>query len=175
MIIPTDELKAEFPDVNEVILVRKAKAVEIAVRAYTNNPFQNRSIRGKGFVDDGVIVSNIQHLSVGDTIQLSESINNGLYVVTEIDCGIATVITVDKDIFDEEHCLVTKIEYPADVVEGAINMLRWDIENRAKVGIKSESLSRKSTTYYDMDADNSLAGYPASLIGFLKPYMKARF
>ncbi len=30
-------------------------------------------------------------------------------------------------------------------------------------------------TYFNMDGDNSVMGYPRSLLGFLKPYMKARF
>ena len=46
---------------------------------------------------------------------------------------------------------------------------------RDKVGIKSETLSRHSVTYYDQDAGNQVMGYPASLMGFLSPYIKARF
>ena len=66
-------------------------------------------------------------------------------------------------------------EYPMDVKMGAINMLNWDLENREKVGIQSETISRHSVTYFNMDGDNSTMGYPKSLLGFLKPYMKARF
>jgi hypothetical protein len=171
MIISTDELKTAFPDKDDVALKRKADAIEQMIRSHTNNNFQNRTVRYDGFVRDGMIISGADYLKVGDTIQLSESVNRGLFVITELDGGIS----VDGDLFDEDHCLVTKVEYPADVVEGAFNLIRWDVGNRSKVGIKSESLSRHSTTYYDMDSSNSLAGYPASLIGFLKPYMKARF
>lgn len=66
-------------------------------------------------------------------------------------------------------------EYPMDVKMGVINMLNWDLENRDKVGIQSETISRHSVTYFNMDGDNSTMGYPKSLLGFLKPYMKARF
>lgn len=66
-------------------------------------------------------------------------------------------------------------EYPPDVKEGVINLLKWEFANRDKVGIKSESISRHSVTYYDQDSNNTVLGYPASLLGFLKPYMKARF
>ena len=82
---------------------------------------------------------------------------------------------VDRELFSVPYNLVTKIEYPADVQEGVINLLIWETENRQKVGIKSETLSRHSTTYYDLDADNQVMGYPVSLLGFLRPYMKARF
>ena len=71
--------------------------------------------------------------------------------------------------------LLIKIEYPEDVQLGAINMLKWDIENRDKVGIQSESISRHSVSYFNMDGENSIIGYPKSLIGFLTPYKKARF
>ncbi len=66
-------------------------------------------------------------------------------------------------------------EYPMDVKMGTINMLNWNLENREKVGIQSETISRHSVTYFNMDGDNSIMGYPKSLLGFLKPYMKARF
>ena len=56
-----------------------------------------------------------------------------------------------------------------------IDLMRWEAENRQKVGIKQEALSRHSVTYYDQDVNNSVLGYPVSLLGFLKPYMKARF
>lgn len=85
------------------------------------------------------------------------------------------MITLDKDLLDESTVLVTKVEYPVDVQMGVVNMLKWDLENREKVGIQSETISRHSVTYFNMDGDNSALGYPKSLTGFLKPYMKARF
>ena len=76
---------------------------------------------------------------------------------------------------DESDVLVTKVEYPVDVVMGVVNMLQWDLSNRKKVGIQSETISRHSVTYFNLDGDNSTIGYPKSLIGFLNPYKKARF
>ena len=51
----------------------------------------------------------------------------------------------------------------------------WEIENRSKVGIKSETLSRHSVTYFDLDKTNQVMGYPVSLLGFLEKYKKVRF
>ena len=76
---------------------------------------------------------------------------------------------------DESGVLVTKVYYPTDIRMGVVNMLRWDIDNRDKVGIQSETISRHSVTYFNMDGDNSSIGYPKSLVGFMNPYMKARF
>lgn len=71
--------------------------------------------------------------------------------------------------------LTAEGEYPMDVKMGAVNLLKWDMNNRDKVGIASETISRHSVTYIDQTAANTLMGYPASLMGFLKPYMRARF
>jgi hypothetical protein len=68
-----------------------------------------------------------------------------------------------------------KIAYPADVKLGVVNLLKWEQNNRDKVGVASESISRHSVTYFDMTAENTAMGYPVSLLGFLKPYMRARF
>ena len=67
------------------------------------------------------------------------------------------------------------IAYPADVKMGVVNLLKWEMANRDKVGVASETISRHSVTYFNMDEQNATMGYPASLLGFLKPYMKARF
>ena len=64
--------------------------------------------------------------------------------------------------------------YPEDVKECALNLLEWEKDNRSKVGIKSETLSRHSVTYFDMDSNNQVNGYPVSLMGCLKPYRKCR-
>lgn len=67
------------------------------------------------------------------------------------------------------------VVYPADIKMGIVNMLKWDMENRDKAGIASETISRHSVTYVDQTSENTLIGYPVSLVGFLKPYRKARF
>ena len=82
---------------------------------------------------------------------------------------------MNKELFGISENMVTKVEYPAAIKEGVINLMTWELENRKKVGIKSETLSRHSVTYYDQDSANQVMGYPVSLMGFLKPYVKARF
>lgn len=151
---------------------RKLKAIEQTIRAYTNNNFQNRGIRFEGSVIAQKVYGHVPDLNVGDTIQISESrFNNGLYVIEDIEDNL---ITVDSILIDESHVLVTKIEYPDDVVDCACNLLEWEVNNRSKVGIQSETLSRHSVTYFNMDGDNSIMGYPKSLVGCLKAYRRAR-
>lgn len=66
-------------------------------------------------------------------------------------------------------------EYPADVKMGVVNLMKWELESRDKIGVASETISRHSVTYFAMDGDNSIMGYPKPLMGFLKPYKRARF
>lgn len=66
-------------------------------------------------------------------------------------------------------------QYPPDVKMGVVNLVQWDLNSREKVGVQSETISRHSITYASMTAADFDIGYPKRLLGFLKPYMKARF
>lgn len=174
MIIALDIYKQLVPNdqQNDQVLEMKLQALELMVRKYTNNNFQNRKVRFECASNIQILDIQTPFLKVGDTVQISQSLyNDGLYVVNDTSNGI----TLDKPLFDEGKMLVTKIEYPSDVVMGVVELMKWEMNNRSKVGIASETISRHSVTYFNMDGDNSIMGYPKSLMGFLKPYMKARF
>lgn len=160
-------------DLSDEVLAVKLDAIESMIRKYTNNNFQDRNFRAcMNCGEDNLLIGYPPSLNPEDTIEISNSqFNNGLYVVKDV---LETGIEVDKPLIEEEGVLVTKITYPSDVKMGVVNLIDWELNNRSKVGIKSESLSRYSVTYYDMDS-NSEVGFPASMIGFLKPYKRARF
>lgn len=175
MIVKVEDLleMPEFKGQNAELLKKKLDALELMVRKYTNNNFQNRNVRFLASSVGTVLNGSSPFLMEGDTIQISESrVNDGLYVLTMC---VEGAVTVDKPLFTVDHNLVTKIEYPVDVQMGIINMMKWEVQNRDKVGIKSESISRHSVTYFDLDANNQVMGFPVSLLGFLEPYKKARF
>lgn len=175
MIISVSEAKTypEFADMSDDELKTLLDAVESLVRKYTNNNFQNRFIRFKASSAGNILNGTSAFLKVGDTVQISESeVNDGLYVITELE---GETVEVDKDLWTVEHNLVTKVEYPPAVKQGVINLLKWEMTGRDKVGIKQESISRHSVTYYDQDVNNQVMGYPATLLGFLEMYKKARF
>lgn len=174
MIISVENLKQYIStEEQDSVLEAKLQALEILIRKYTNNNFQKRSIRAECPIVQQKLYSAYDLFNVGDTVQISQSIfNDGLYVISAKEDGF---ITLNATLVDESNAVVTKVEYPMDVVMGVVNMLKWDLENRSKVGIQSEAISRHSVTYFDMNGDNSLIGYPKSLVGFLKPYMRARF
>lgn len=174
MIISVEKLKTYITtNLDDSVLEEKLQALESLVRKYTNNNFQNRKIRFRCNAKSAGLDLLTQHLSIGDTIQISQSaFNDGVYDIIDIQMGL---IVLNKPLFDEDDVLITKVEYPYDVRLGVVNMMKWDITNRDKVGIQSETISRHSVSYFNMDGDNSLMGYPKSLLGFLEPYRKARF
>jgi hypothetical protein len=105
-------------------------------------------------------------------VEISESaLNKGLYTIAET--GEASITLAEK-VRDEKGVLITKIVYPEDVIDTALNLLSWELKNRNKAGIVSETLSRHSVTY-DTSGDSFVMGYPKSLLGGLYSYMKARF
>lgn len=175
MVVKVDDLLSmdEFKKMNKDILVSKLQAVESLIRSYTNNNFQNRTMRIETASQDGMLMGSSPYFKVGDTVQISQSqVNDGLYGIAEIK---SNAIVLDHDLYDHPYNMATKIIYPPDVQKGVIDLMIWEKGNRHKVGIKSETLSRHTVTYYDQDSSNQVMGYPVSLLGFLKPYIKPRF
>lgn len=161
-------------DETDSVLEMRMKALEHMIRGYTNNNFQ---VRGTGRVADVVaglfMVESLNPYEVGDTIQISGSDkNDGLYTVK---LSNDDSFTVNEKVRDEIEVFITQVEYPEDVKMGLVELIRYDMEGRDKAGIQSETISRHSVTYQALDKDNSVQGYPAHLMGFLKRHMKARF
>lgn len=176
MIMTTEELRRYMvTDEEDSGLEARLSALELLIRAYTNNNFQHRGFRRLADSMGNVIMMEaLQPFSVGDTVQITRSdYSDGLYTVIEAN---DSTITVKETIpHEEEDFYITKVVYPMDVKMGVVNLMKWEMTNREKVGVASESISRHSVTYFDMTGDNSTMGYPKALLGFLNPYMKARF
>lgn len=177
MIMTVSELRQFIQsDESDQVLEARLQALELLIRAYTNNNFMARAFRAVAVAvsDHSLLTNGSIKIKPGDTLQITESDlqQDMLVTVASIADG---VITVSENLLDESGILVTKINYPFDVKMGCVNLLKWELENREKVGIQSETISRHSVTYFNMDAGNAVMGFPASLLGFLKPYKKARF
>lgn len=162
----------DFSNIDVDVLQIHLDALEDLVRSYTNNHFQDVRIRFSARSESDILFGSSPFLKVGDTIEIGNSVNDGLYVVKEIGEGF---IKVDKPLFPTPDNLVTKVEYPKSVIFGVLNLMKWENENRDKVGIQSETISRHSVTYFNQDKNNQTVGYPSSLMGFLTPFRKARF
>ena len=157
-------------------LEARLQALELLIRAYTNNNFQQRGFRVEADIRGGVFMSeSLIPFAVGDTVMISQSDLQSDCLCTVKEITDDTTLTVNESCADDDCILVTKVVYPADVKLGVANMLKWQLDNGNKVGVASETISRHSVTYFDMTGDNSAAGFPKALTGFLRPYMKARF
>ena len=178
MILTVSELKQYITtDETDQVLEAKLQALELLIRAYTNNNFQIRAFRAVAVAvaqGNKLLFNSPVPFKVGDTIQITESdfMQDELVTVATVE---DSSITVSGDLSDESGVVVTKVKYPMDVKMGIVNLMKWELDNREKVGVASESISRHSVTYVDQTGDNTIMGYPVALMGFLKPYRKARF
>lgn len=172
MIISIEDLRSQVDCGNttdEQISVR-LEAIEGVIRQYTNNNFQQRTARFVGNSEGCIVYGSPMFLSVGDTVQISASdVNDGLYVVKAV---ADDRIEVDKPLMTVENNMVTKIVYPVDVIQCAVDMFTWKKTMGSKVGIKSETLSRHSVTYED--SGSLFMGYPMGILSTLNLYKKAR-
>ena len=175
MIITVEEFRRYVTtDEEDQALEAKLSALEILIRAHTNNNFQQRAFRRMADIGAGFVQMFTMHAyQPGDTVEVTDSeYNDGLLTITDME-GDRLMVTGNT--IPEEDVYITKVVYPMDVKMGVVNLMRWELDNREKVGVASETISRHSVTYFNMDGENSVMGYPKSLMGFLKPYMKARF
>ena len=163
MIISVDEVKNEISDFkgwSDAKIERKLKAIERTIREHTNNRFQNRNIRYKCPIVAQKLYGVHSALQVGDTVQVTGSqFNDGLYVIKGIEDNL---IEVDVALIDESDVMITKVVYPDDVVECALDMLDYELNkpDASKRGIQSETLSRHSITYAQPSDANMEKGYP---------------
>ena len=178
MILTVSELKQHITtDETDQVLEGKLQALELLIRAYTNNNFQIRAFRAVAVAvaqGNKLLFNSPVPFKVGDTLQITESdfMQDELVTVTAVE---DLSITVSGELSDESGVVVTKVKYPMDVKMGIVNLMKWELDNREKVGVASESISRHSVTYVDQTGENTIMGYPVALMGFLKPYRKARF
>lgn len=175
MILSVKELREVVDtDKSDIELEMMLDSLEILIRAYTNNKFQLRACRSQHVAVGGVLIGPPHcAMNVGDTVEITQSkYNNGIYVIMDI---TDEIVTLNKNLIDEDYITLTKINYPSSIKFGVINLIKWELNQRDKINIASETLSRHSVTYVNMDDNNTLLGYPKTLIGFLKPHIKARF
>lgn len=171
MILSVETLKGrvQCSEADDVITDR-LESIEMVIRAYTNNNFQNRAIRFAGHSDTFRVYGRAQYFRKGDTVQISASgVNDGLYTVKSV---TDDSLELDGNLFAVEENLVTKIEYPADVIQCAVDLFTWKQTMGDKVGVKSETLSRHSVTYED--SATLFMGYPVGILNGLLMHRKAR-
>lgn len=173
MIISVADLRKQIDcgSTTDDVIAIKLDAIEAVIRAYTNNNFQQRGIRFAGYSDDHYVYGTPTNFAVGDTVQITSDfgVNDGLYTVDAIDDNR---LVLNKPMVHVDYNLVTKVHYPADVVQCAVDLYRWKQTMGDKVGVKSETLSRHSVTYED--SATLFMGYPTGILNGLNLHKKAR-
>ncbi|MDY7044426.1 hypothetical protein RVS70_09435 [Virgibacillus sp. M23] len=154
-------------------------AFEQSVRSLTSNNFQMKQVRFMvtALNDRSITVSNtINGVRSGDTLELNYTqFNDGLYEIEEIKGDI--VIIKGDPLYQEKpkQAILTLIKYPPDIKQGIKKLIKYDKKMAGKIGVKSETISRMSTTYYDVNATDNTDGYPKALLSFLNKYKKMRW
>lgn len=172
MITSVPELRkfVDCGNATDDVIESNLKAIESVIRAYTNNNFQVRTVRFVGRSSGMYVYGVSPFLSIGDTIQISGTdVNDGLYIIGAI---TETYIQLDQYLATLDTNVVTKVKYPQDVVQCAIDLYRWKQTMGGKVGVKSETISRHSVTYED--SATLFMGYPVGILNGLNLYKKAR-
>lgn len=172
MIISVENLKKQIDcgSAMDDLITARLEAIEAVIRAYTNNNFQQRGIRFSGRSEGVSVYGSPQFFAVDDTVQISGSgVNDGLYRITMVDTDH---IELDEPLMTTEFNLVTKVKYPADVCQCAVDLYQWKQTMGEKVGVKSETISRHSVTYED--STTLFMGYPVGILNGLQLYKKAR-
>lgn len=165
--------------------------LEQTVRGITNNhfhvPVTRRSFVGKGlevvFAPNTLTLPNqngqplqgtsdlLKYLHIGDTLEISGTgANDGVFEITALSTFQITVRMPDN--FPEFYAgafdaSLVKVFYPLDIIGGVKKLIEYDVNMSGRVGVKQETVSRLSVTYFDMTAAESEGGYPRSLMTFL--------
>lgn len=177
MILKLQDAQAIDPNITQSDL----DAFETSIRALTHNNFQNFNARASYLsLTDKTITASIGStlgMRVGDTVEINDTkYNDGLYVIASL---TGTTITIDGslDFITEiaKEGIVTLVKYPADIVKGVKNLIEYDVKMADKIGVKSETISRMSVTYYDVNATDNAEGYPKALLDFVRKYEKMRW
>ena len=171
---------ADAQEINVDITQEELDAFEQTIRALTNNNFQNKNVRFENVsfpTSSTIAVSETPTgLRVGDTIEVNYSLyNNGLYLVSAISGNTITVQGVPFVVETTAGVMVTLVSYPADIRQGIKKLIAYDVKMADKIGVKSETISRMSTTYYDVTAAETIDGYPSAMLSFLKKHEKMRW
>lgn len=175
MIIDLDTARVFKVDVTQ----EELNGLEEAIRAYTSNNFQVRNVRLEDVVFTSSLITSPDStlgFKEGNTIQVSnDKYNNGLYVIKAVEDNRLTFETDSFIPHKATDTLVTLVKYPADILFGVQKTLKYSAKMDDKIGVKSESISRMSKTYYDVNATENIEGYPAALMTFLNKYKKLRW
>lgn len=172
---------SDAQQINSSVTQADLDAFEQTIRQLTANTFQVKGVRAHGITIAGDAVSFkrdelTKSIIEGDTLEMhGAGANDGLYTVKAKTEHHITLDRPPRVSGSFPNAILSLVVYPADIRAGVIKLLQYDAKMGSKVGVKSETVSRMSTTYYDVNSSESMSGYPANLMSFIKKYEKMRW
>lgn len=189
---------ADAQKVDPTITQDAIDALEQTVRGMTNNHFHVEAtkrhfvgLQGLAFKDSDIVLPNIngeptagsadfiRFLHVGDTLEVyGTGLNDGVYEVKEINTATIKVRLpqyVDSFIEGDMQGSLVKVFYPADIAAGMLKLIAYDKTMSDKIGVKQETVSRLSVTYFDQLGTDTTEGYPTAYMSFLVKYRRIKW
>ncbi|MCL1950443.1 MAG: hypothetical protein FWF59_11995 [Turicibacter sp.] len=165
----------EFASIDLNLIAWELAVIEEAIREYTNNNFQERRARFTAESTTTGLLGDSRYIREGDTIQITKSINQGLYVVQTVGTDWTEV---DYPLFEEPFNLATLVKYPYPVIDCAEKLLRWKLtkgtDGATGGDVESETLGRHQVKYWKPSDEQSkyLLGYPTDILKSLDMYKR---
>lgn len=131
----------------------------------------------------------IRYLHVGDTLEVyGTGVNDGVFEIESLEPVIdesdpAASEYVIKVRLPEDFAFVegdfggslVKVHYPADIASGMLRLISYDKTMSDKIGVKQETVSRLSVTYFDQLGTDTTEGYPTAYMSFLIKYRRMKW
>lgn len=174
MFLHLDEIKKVSPDAD----VNDIDALEEMVRSYTSNKFNVPGTLTHGYTVDSTNTITLNQPSdfftEGATIELiGADANAGTYDIEAVS-GQTLTLRMPQDItlFTGVYTnYVALVRYPRQMSVNILKLVKYAEDMRDKTGIKSETISRMSISYIDVNAGQTIEGYPAMFLEFLNSYV----
>jgi len=194
MIATLEEIKAilnitgsTYDDlINSLIPVTQNNLVDLL-----NNYFIDKRLYVSGtftFTNTTNVISNgsnfTDEFSAGDDIYICESINNDsvltINTLTDTEITINSIYTLVDELESKQPdtVYIFKVNFPAGLKIPFSMMIQYGMKQMvsSSSGLKSEKIGNYSYTNGDSGGGSSgaILSYPASIIGKLRPYMRAK-
>lgn len=181
MIISLDDLKDLLKITksdNDEWMQFRLDAIETMIVNKTNNKFINPNTKicdylkfeNNQIIGVGINFVNMGYSQGNDIVVFNSKFNDGHYIIESVNDNTLTLTTNVKS--EESNASIGVVNYPYDIISGVVKLMDYDIKMADKIGVKSETISRYSVTYYDMNSSENVEGFPSALLAFIKKYKK---
>jgi len=119
----------------------------------------------------GFLDADHPFVAAQDVVVYGSKHNDGFYELASVSSGTLTLSSSGEVIAEaaDEYIKIAQVKWPKGIKPTAAKMVWYHIENAKSGRPKSESIDDYSVTHEDI-----VSGYPASIVGGLRPWMMVR-